>query len=77
LSRDEFHDFVQGIKLNKLGESEELSEAYPPREATVALHELMDEGILDARAVADACLNYMPESEVKDMAESNYFFGDE
>jgi len=48
-----------------------------PREATTALHELMDEGILDARTVADACLNYMPESEVADMADDNSFFGDD
>ena len=48
-----------------------------PREATTALHQLMDEGVLDARSVADACLSYMSEAEVADMAESNYFFGDE
>ena len=87
LSRDEFHDFVQGIKLNKLGEGEELGEdnfyggghlkTAGPREATVALHQLMDEGILDARTVADACLNYMSESEVDDMAGDNSFFGDD
>ena len=54
-----------------------IEESFPPREATTALHELMDEGILDARTVADACLTYMSEAEVKDMAESNYFFGDD
>ena len=75
LSRDEFHDFVQGIKHNKLGEG--LEEDFNPRESTVALHELMDEGILDARTVADACLNYMSEGEVDDMASDNSFFGDE
>jgi hypothetical protein len=37
----------------------------------------MDEGILDARTVADACLNYMSEAEVDDMASDNSFFGDE
>lgn len=46
------------------------------REATTALHQLMDEGILDARTVADACLTYMSEDDVADMADSNYFFGD-
>lgn len=47
------------------------------REATVSLHQLMDEGMLDARTVADAALQYMSEAEVKDMAESEGFFGDE
>ena len=75
LSREEFHNFVQGIKHNKLGE--DISEDFNPREATVSLHELMDEGILDARTVADACLNYMSEAEVEDMAGDNSFFGDD
>jgi len=85
LSREEFHDFVQGIKYNKLGEGLEEDNFYGgghlktagPREATVSLHQLMDEGVLDARTVADACLNYMSESEVADMADDNSFFGDE
>ena len=47
------------------------------REATISLHELMDEGILDPRSVADACLRYMSEQEVEDMANDNSFFGDE
>ena len=87
LSREEFSDFIRGVAHNRLGESEELGEdnfyggghlkTAGPRESTVALHELMDEGILDARTVADACLNYMSESEVDDMASDNSFFGDE
>lgn len=56
---------------------ESVQEGFGVREATTALHELMDEGVLDARTVADACLNYMSEAEVEDMAQSNYFFGDE
>lgn len=47
------------------------------RESTVTLHQLMDEGMLSPRVVADAALNYMSEADVKDMAESNYFFGDD
>ena len=47
------------------------------REATIALHELMDEGILDPRQVADAALRYMSEQEVEDMAETEGFFGEE
>jgi len=87
LSREEWSDFIRGVAHNRLGEGideewgiDQDGESYNvrgPREATVALHELMDEGILDARTVADACLNYMPESEVEDMASDNSFFGDE
>ena len=86
LSREEFSDFIRGIAHNGLNE-EELGEdnfyggghlkTAGPREATVSLHQLMDEGVLDARTVADACLNYMSESEVADMADDNSFFGDE
>ena len=76
LSREEFSDFVRGISHNNLVEGE-IEEGFNPRESTVALHELMDEGILDARTVADACLNYMSEAEVDDMASDNSFFGDE
>ena len=75
LSREEFSDFIRGVAHNRLGEG--LEENFNPRESTVALHELMDEGILDARTVADACLNYMSEAEVDDMASDNSFFGDE
>jgi hypothetical protein len=75
LSREEFSDFIRGIAHNRLGEN--LEEDFNARESTVALHELMDEGILDARTVADACLNYMSEAEVDDMASDNSFFGDE
>ena len=43
------------------------------RQATRDIHIMMDEGILDPRKVADACLDYMSEAEVKDMAESEGF----
>lgn len=41
------------------------------RKVTNSLHEMMDEGILDPRQVADAALKYMSEDEVKDMAYRN------
>ncbi len=41
------------------------------REYTCMLYDLMDEGALDARAVAEMCLAYMSEDEVKDMCRSN------
>ena len=41
------------------------------REYTCMLYDMMDEGSLDARAVAEMCLAYMSEDEVKDMCRSN------
>ena len=64
-------------EMRKLMEAiDAIEENFPTREATTALHQLMDEGIIDARTVADACLTYMSEADVADMADSNYFFGD-
>ena len=40
------------------------------REATVQILELVDEGVLDARAVLQMALNYMSEADVADMASS-------
>ena len=50
------------------------------RKTTTKIHDLMDEGIMDPRGVADAALAYMSESEVHDMARANdwlYGMGDE
>jgi len=50
------------------------------RQQTNKLHELMDEQILDPRAVADAALKYMSEDDVAEMARINeliYDFDDE
>jgi len=69
-------DKFQSKEITEITTGYGIEEDFNPRESTVALHELMDEGILDARTVADACLNYMSEADVEDMAESNYFFGD-
>ena len=41
------------------------------RQYTCMLYDMMDEGTLDARAVAEMCLAYMSEDEVKDMCRSN------
>lgn len=41
------------------------------RQQTCYLMELMDEGVLDARAVADACLLYLSEDDVRNMARHN------
>lgn len=43
------------------------------RKYTTKLIEMMDEGLLTARQVADACLNYMSESDVEDMATCEGF----
>lgn len=47
------------------------------RQATITLMDLMDNGLLNPRTVADACLNYMSEHAVKDMAESEGFIPDD
>ena len=47
------------------------------REATNKILELIDEGILDRDIVIMACLKYMSESDVADMAHCNEFFIDE
>jgi len=37
------------------------------RKYTILMLEMMDEGIMDAKAVAEMCLNYMSERDVEDM----------
>lgn len=44
------------------------------REATNRILELVEEGILDRDEVIMACLKYMSEDEVADMAHANEFF---
>ena len=41
------------------------------REYTCMVLDMIDEGSLDAKAVAEMCLAYMSEDEVKDMCRSN------
>ena len=47
------------------------------REITLSIYELMDEGILDPRQVADAALRYMSEADVADMARQYEWLDDE
>lgn len=47
------------------------------RDYTVKLMDMMDEGILSAQAVADMCLAYMSEDEVKDMCRANDILDEE
>lgn len=47
------------------------------RETTNKLLEMVDEGMLDARTLALACLKYMSEDDVKDMAHANEFLEEE
>lgn len=48
-----------------------------PREATNKILEMVSDGVLDRDVVINACLKYMSEDEVKDMAHHNQFFEDE
>lgn len=43
------------------------------RKVTCRLFEMMDEGAIDPRLVAETCLTYMSESDVADMARVNGF----
>lgn len=59
-------------EMRKLIETiEGIEENFETRRVTNLLHEYMDEGALDPRGVADACLTYMSEADVADMAEVN------
>ena len=42
------------------------------RDATNKILEMIDEGLLDARAVAQMCLKYMSEDAVADMANRGF-----
>jgi len=44
------------------------------REATIKILEMVDEGLLDRDTVIIACLKYMSEADVADMAHLNEFF---
>lgn len=47
---------------------------YPFRKSTNFLLEMMDQGALDPKVLAEICLAYMSEAEVADMARSNDLF---
>ena len=44
------------------------------RQATNRILEMVEEGVLDRDTVIMACLNYMSEDDVADMAHANGFF---
>lgn len=56
---------------------QKINEGRGPRDATISVMQLMDEGMLTAQQVADAALSYLSDSEVADMASRNEWFGDE
>lgn len=45
------------------------------REATNRILEMVEQGLLDKDTVIMACLKYMSEADVADMAHANEFFG--
>jgi hypothetical protein len=47
------------------------------RKVTNQLLELVDDGVLDPRAVILACLSYMSEDDVADMAHNNELIDEE
>ena len=47
------------------------------REYTNKMLDMIDEGLIDRDTLILACLGYMSENEVKDMAETNGFLIDE
>lgn len=47
------------------------------RDYTVKLMDMMDQGMLSAQAVADMCLAYMSEDDVKDMCRANDILDEE
>lgn len=47
------------------------------RVVTNRLYDLVDEGLLDWEIIARACLSYMSEHDVADMAQYNYLIDDE
>ena len=47
------------------------------RDVTNKILEMIDEGLLDAKAVAQMCLKYMSEDAVADMADANEIYFDD
>ena len=47
------------------------------RKVTNKLLELIEEGVLDAQTVLEACLSYMSEDDVADMAHANELLEEE
>ena len=53
------------------------SKTMATRKVTNQLLELIEDGILDPQTVLEACLQYMSEDDVADMAHSNEFLEEE
>jgi len=47
------------------------------RKCTISLLEMIDDGVMDAKAVAEMCLAYMSEDDVEDMMRSNDLLADD
>jgi hypothetical protein len=47
---------------------------YKTRQATERVLEMVEDGLLDRDTVIMACLKYMSEDDVADMAQANEFF---
>ena len=47
------------------------------RKCTIALLEMMDDGVISAEIVAEMCLAYMSEDDVEDMMRANDLLLDE
>jgi len=47
------------------------------RKYTTSLLEMMDDGVMDAKFIAEMCLAYMSEDDVKDMMRGNDLLVDE
>ena len=50
---------------------------YKTRQATERVLEMVEDGLLDRDTVIMACLKYMSEDDVADMAHANEFFCDD
>ena len=47
------------------------------RKCTIALLEMIDDGVMPAKFVAEMCLAYMSEADVEDMMRSNDLLADD
>jgi hypothetical protein len=48
-----------------------------PRKITTKLYDLVEDGFLNWKAIAEACLSHMSEDDVADMARTNELIWDE
>lgn len=76
MSAERFWDFP---RITESAESarQQLEDIVMTRETTVRILEMLDEGILNRDIVIMACLKYMSEDDVADMAQMNGFLDDE